>query len=196
MPYKEKSQYDEFQMITTMAQNHHIPKLIIDGAIRYHKKISEQKTFRGLNRHGIIAASIYISCSMNNYPRTAKEIATIFNLDCTSATKGCKNAISIINTLETDFVNKQITNELINRQQDIMTRLLEAENAERERDEKEERESITAEQYENIVPPSLEEYIKKQKGSVELYKNIPPRLKPYYRVILEKYVQNVFKINF
>lgn len=109
MPYKEKSQYDEFQMITTMAQNHHIPKLIIDGAIRYHKRISEQKTFRGLNRHGIIAASIYISCSMNNYPRTAKEIATIFNLDCTSATKGCKNAISIINTLETDFVNNDKT---------------------------------------------------------------------------------------
>ena len=54
-------------------------------------KISKQKTFRGLNRHGIIAASIYISCSINNYPRTAKEIATIFNLDCTSATKGCKN---------------------------------------------------------------------------------------------------------
>ena len=37
MPYKEKSQYDEFQIITTMAQNAGIPKLIIDDAIRYHK---------------------------------------------------------------------------------------------------------------------------------------------------------------
>jgi len=40
MPYKEKSQYDEFQIITVMAQNAGIPKLIIDDAIRYHKKIS------------------------------------------------------------------------------------------------------------------------------------------------------------
>ena len=102
MPYKEKSQYDEFQQITIAAQNHNIPKIIIDGAIRYHKQISEQRTFRGLNRSGIIAAAIYVSCSINKYPRTAKEIAEIFNLDNTSASKGCKNALSIINSLERD----------------------------------------------------------------------------------------------
>jgi len=111
MPYKEKSQYDEFQIITTMAHNAGIPKLIIDDAIRYHKKISEYDlTFRGDNRDGIIAASIYISCRINNYPRTAKEIATIFHLDVTSATKGCKNAIAIINNLEKDMDNKEKTN--------------------------------------------------------------------------------------
>ena len=43
MPYKEKSQYDEFQRISTMAHNAGIPKIIIDEALRYHKKISEQK---------------------------------------------------------------------------------------------------------------------------------------------------------
>jgi len=111
MPYKEKSQYDEFQIITNMAHNAGIPKLIIDDAIRYHKKISEYDlTFRGDNRDGIIAASIYISCRINNYPRTAKEISTIFHLDVTSATKGCKNAISIINNLERDMDNKEKTN--------------------------------------------------------------------------------------
>ena len=77
--------------------------------MRYHKKISEQKTFRGFNRDGIIAASIYISCRINNNPRTAKEIATIFNLDNSSATKGCKNAVSIINTLEGDVENNDKT---------------------------------------------------------------------------------------
>ena len=111
MPYKEKSQYDEFQIITTMAHNSGIPKMIIDDAIIYHKKISESDTtFRGDNRDGIIAASIYISCRINNYPRTAKEIATIFHLDATSATKGCKNALSIINDLEKDMDNKEKTN--------------------------------------------------------------------------------------
>jgi len=111
MPYKEQSQYYEFQTITTMAQHAGIPKMIIDDAIKYHKKISEQNiTFRGDNRDGIIAASIYISCRINNYPRTAKEIATIFHLDATSATKGCKNALTIINNLEKDMDNKEKTN--------------------------------------------------------------------------------------
>ena len=109
MPYKEKSQYDEFQRISIMANNAGLPKIIIDEAHRYHKKISEQKTFRGHNRDGIIAAAIYISCSINNYPRTAKEIATIFYLDNTSATRGCKNAVSIINKMEQEMTNKDKT---------------------------------------------------------------------------------------
>lgn len=110
MPYKEKSQYDEFQRITIMSQNAGIPKSIIDDAVRYHKKISEYElTFRGDNRDGILAASIYISCRINNFPRTAKEIATIFHLDVTSATKGCKNALLIINNLEKDLDNKEKT---------------------------------------------------------------------------------------
>ena len=109
MPYKEKSQYDEFQHITMMANNAGISKYIIEDAIRYHKKISEHKTFRGLNRDGIIAASIYVSFRINNIPRTPKEIANIFNLDCTSATKGCKNALSIINIIEENLDNNDKT---------------------------------------------------------------------------------------
>ena len=41
MPYKEKSQYDEFQRITILASQSGIPKLIIDDAMRYHKLISD-----------------------------------------------------------------------------------------------------------------------------------------------------------
>jgi transcription initiation factor TFIIB len=109
MPYKEKSQYEEFQRITILAANAGIPKLIIDDAMTYHKKISEAKTFRGCNRDGIIAATIYISCRINNYPRTAKEIATMFHLDNTSSTKGCKNATSIINDIEFTMDNSNKT---------------------------------------------------------------------------------------
>lgn len=111
MPYKEKSQYDEFQIINTYAQNAGMPKIIIDDAMRYHKKISEYDiTYRGDNREGIIAGSIYVSCRINGFPRTAKEIANIFHLDVTSATKGCKNALAIINNLEKDMDNKEKTN--------------------------------------------------------------------------------------
>ena len=99
-PYREKARYDVFQRISVLAEQGGIPKIIIDDAMRYHKKISEAKTFRGVNRDGIIAATIYISAKINNFPRTAKEIAAIFNLDHTSATRGCKNAMTIINEIE------------------------------------------------------------------------------------------------
>lgn len=109
MPYKEKSLYDEFQHISTLASNSGLPKIIIDGAMLYYKKISEHKTYRGLNRDGIIAASVYIACRINSYPRTAHEIAMMFYLDNGSATKGCKNAITIINELETNMDNDEKT---------------------------------------------------------------------------------------
>jgi len=109
MPYREKAQYDMFQKITTLAQNKGISKMIIDEALRVHKRISEHKTFRSLNRDGVVGASIYIACKIHNCPRTPKEIASIFNLDNTSATKGCKNAVGIINELESNLDNSEKT---------------------------------------------------------------------------------------
>jgi transcription initiation factor TFIIB len=100
MPYKEKARHDDFLYITTMANNAGISKMLVDEACKYHTLISEKQTFRGSNRDGIIAASIYIACRIENYPRTAEEIAHIFLLDRTSATKGCKNAMCIINEIE------------------------------------------------------------------------------------------------
>uniref|UniRef100_A0A6C0B2J8 Cyclin-like domain-containing protein n=1 Tax=viral metagenome TaxID=1070528 RepID=A0A6C0B2J8_9ZZZZ len=100
MPHKEKSLYDEFQFITHMAQNSGIPKIFIDDAMVLHKDISEQKMFRGMNRDGIKAASIYISCRLNGCPRTAHEIAEIFKLDKTSATNGCSMAVNILHNIE------------------------------------------------------------------------------------------------
>ena len=93
-PHKEKTQYNEFQHITIIANNAGIPKIIIDEAS---------------NRDGIIAASVYIAFRIHDCPRTAKEIATIFNLDNTSATKGCKNAVCIINDIENDMHNSEKT---------------------------------------------------------------------------------------
>lgn len=100
MPHKEKSLYDEFQFITIMAQNADIPRIFIDDAMVIHKDISVQKMFRGMNRDGIKAASLYISCRLNGCPRTAHEIAEIFKLDKTSATHGCSVAVNILYNIE------------------------------------------------------------------------------------------------
>jgi transcription initiation factor TFIIB len=100
MPHKEKSLHEVFQYITVMAQNSGIPKIFIDEAMVIYKDISEQKIFRGLNRDGIKAASIYISCRLNGCPRTSHEISEIFNLDKTSATNGCSMAMNILNNID------------------------------------------------------------------------------------------------
>jgi transcription initiation factor TFIIB len=107
MPHKEKALYDEFQFITIMAQNAGIPKIFIDDAMIIHKDISEQKMFRGMNRDGIKAASIYISCRLNGCPRTPHEIAEIFKLDKTSATNGCSMAVNILHNIERNVETSQ-----------------------------------------------------------------------------------------
>ena len=96
MPHREKSLYEEFQFITIMAKSAGINKIFIDDAMAIHKEISAQQMFRGVNRDGIKAASIYISCRLNNCPRTSHEIAEIFKLDKTSATNGCSLAVNIL----------------------------------------------------------------------------------------------------
>lgn len=110
MPYREKSRYDEFEKIKALANESGVPKIIIDTALKTHFMISSERTFRGLNRDGVIAASIYISFRLNNFPRTAKELSQIFKLDTTSATKGCKNAMFILNKLEKNMDNSDKSN--------------------------------------------------------------------------------------
>lgn len=90
---------------------------------------------------------------------------------------------------EADLVNKQLTQETIQRQQDILTRLLEDENAEREREQDEEREGNRPGTYEQIAPKVFEEYIKSKEREIEQLRSVPPRLNPYYL----KEVNNYFK---
>ena len=90
MSYKERTLYNVFDTLTNTAVNNGINKSIIDDAKILYKKISEMKISRGENRNGLIASTIYMSCKRNKVPRSAKEIAAIFNLKLTTMTKGCK----------------------------------------------------------------------------------------------------------
>jgi hypothetical protein len=100
-------------------------------------------------------------------------------------------AIQQMEQNETDLVNKRITTEMQRRQQEILTRLLEAEKAEKERGEKPERESNTGREIERKIPPSLAEYLKQKQSEVDLYKTVSPSFKPYYKSITEKYFKNI-----
>jgi len=88
--YRERSLYEIIDNITLNAKNSGIPQSIIDEAKILYKDISTKKISRGVNRHGLIASSVYMSCKKHNVPRSAKEIAKVFKIDVTTTTKGCK----------------------------------------------------------------------------------------------------------
>jgi transcription initiation factor TFIIB len=111
MTYKERSLYNIFDNITVNAVNSGIPQSIIEEAKNLYKKLSESKISRGDNRSGLIASSIYMSCKTNKVPRSAKEIAKIFNLKTTTMTKGCKKfqdlmKIDLDSTNANDFIER------------------------------------------------------------------------------------------
>lgn len=103
---------------------------------------------------------------------------------------GTKNSlVEKMEETEADLVNKELTEKTIQRQQEILTRLLEDENAVREREQDEEREANRPGSYEQIAPKVFEEYIKTKEKEIELLRSVPPRLNPYY---LQE-VNNYFK---
>ncbi len=92
---------------------------------------------------------------------------------------------------EMDLVNKQLTDQLIKRQQDIVTRLLEAEKSMREQDMDEERKGETAKDYEKEIPKAFEDYLRLKEKEVELLKTVPPKLYPYYKKEVNEYFKRV-----
>jgi hypothetical protein len=82
---------------------------------------------------------------------------------------------------EKDLINRNINKEMINRQRDIMTRLLESEKALMERGFEEKRESKSGkdENYGNKI--RFDEYNKQKLKQIELLKSADPTYKKYYK---------------
>jgi hypothetical protein len=92
---------------------------------------------------------------------------------------------------EMDLVNKQLTDQLIKRQREILTRLLETEKSLREQDMDDERKGETAKDYDEEVPQAFEEYLRLKEKEVELLKTVPPKLYPYYRKEVDEYFKRL-----
>ncbi|MEM9822613.1 MAG: DUF4175 domain-containing protein, partial [Bacteroidota bacterium] len=107
--------------------------------------------------------------------------------------KELQDIIDEMNKIETDLVNKRLNNEMLKRQQDILTRLLEADKAEREREYDKKRKAESGVDKDRKMPPSLEEYIKKRESEIDMYKAVSPSLKPYYKFLVEEYFKSLKK---
>jgi hypothetical protein len=96
-----------------------------------------------------------------------------------------------MNKLEEDLVNRRLDSELLKRQQEITTRLLEADKAQRTRGFDTERESRTASETERKLPPAIEKYLRERESQLDQYRPVSPALKPFYRDIVREYIENM-----
>jgi glutamate synthase domain-containing protein 1 len=122
--------------------------------------------------------------------KALKEIAKA-KKEAGDGSKALDKLIDEMDKTETDLVNKRLNNEMMKRQQDILTRLLESAKAEREQEKDKKREAQAAREQERKMPPSLEEYIKKREAEIEMYKSVSPTLKPYYKDLVEEYYKSL-----
>lgn len=119
--------------------------------------------------------------------KMAQERAKKLNEDGSGDGNGMKEIAKQMEELERDLVNRQVDEATLKRQQDLITRLLEAENAERIRGEKEDRTSRTGDDALRADPPQATEYLRRKMNELELLRTVPAELLPYYRERVNEY---------
>ncbi|PKP05267.1 MAG: hypothetical protein CVU11_01000 [Bacteroidetes bacterium HGW-Bacteroidetes-6] len=102
--------------------------------------------------------------------------------------KELNKSINDMEKTEEDLVNKRLTTETINRQKQILTRLLESEKAEMEREKDPKRQSNEAKVFNNGNPMTFFKYNSLKRNSTEILKTVPPNLNPYYKQKVNEYL--------
>ena len=92
---------------------------------------------------------------------------------------------------ELDLVNKRITQETINRQKNLMVKLLDAQKAQREQEQDEKRESNAAKQFPPSYQQMLEKFNKSMQSESELIQKLPPNLNYYYKNKVAEYFKSL-----
>lgn len=92
---------------------------------------------------------------------------------------------------ETELVNKKLSNEALMRQQEILTKLLEAENSQREQDEDKQRESKQGTDQAQNYQSVYKEFQRKKQREIELLRAVPPSLNSYYKIKVTEYFRKI-----
>lgn len=92
---------------------------------------------------------------------------------------------------EKDLVNKQLNPETMRRMQEIETRMLQHEKAEREQEQDNQREAERAKEHTNEMPPAIKAYLEKKALEMELLRSVPNELSPYYKDRVRVYFKKV-----
>ncbi len=122
-----------------------------------------------------------------------QELNSLLNSKGVGDAKSLQELQQKMDKTETDLVNRRLSDELQLRQKEILTRLLETQKSLREQEQDDKRSSNSAKEISRPVPPELQKYMQDRQQMLELYKTVPPQLKPYYRTMVEQYFQTIGK---
>lgn len=92
-----------------------------------------------------------------------------------------KKLEELLDKNEEDLINMKLDQEFLSRQQDIEVKMLEAENASREREKDQKRESNSALNISDDSDKKMEEYIRKKEQELELIRLANPKFNSYYK---------------
>jgi hypothetical protein len=113
------------------------------------------------------------------------------NKDGTGKMGNLNQAIQEMKQTESDLVNKRLQQETLNRQKDLLTKLLEAEKAERDQEEDSKRESKAAKEFPPSYQKMLDQFKKQQQNGNDMLQKLPPRLNYYYKNKIAEYLKSL-----
>ncbi|MGF7078702.1 DUF4175 family protein [Mucilaginibacter sp. UYCu711] len=119
-----------------------------------------------------------------------QQLQQLDNEESKNGGAGVKDADKIsqqMEQIEKDIVNRKITDEALNRQKDIHTRLLEAEKAEQEREQDKQRESHVGKDMPPGYVKALQDYQQIKGKQTEQIRTVPPALNLYYKQKIKSY---------
>ncbi len=106
------------------------------------------------------------------------------------AVGGMNKVLKNMEETEKDIVNKRINANTIKRQNEILTRMLESERAEKKRDKDNERKSTVGVDKKQEENKNFEAFKRLKNRDMELFKEIPPVYSSYYKAKINEYFYN------
>lgn len=104
-----------------------------------------------------------------------------------------ENALKMIEQSQKDVVNRNINEETLKRQNQIMEKLLDFEKAEKERETEQKRQATQAKDDHKRNLSDFVEYNKRKEKETELLKTVPPSFKNFYKNKVSEYFNNFAK---
>ncbi len=125
--------------------------------------------------------------------RQLQELNSLLNSKGVGNAKELREIQEKMDKAETDLVNRRLSSEMQLRQREILTKLLQAEKSLREQEQDDKRSSKNADEISRPIPAELQKYLNDRQQLLDIYKTVPPQLKPYYKNMVEQYYRNIGK---
>ena len=159
------------------------------------KKMQEQienGEKNSMNEGGISKGLVEMLAKQEMIRQSLQELKK--EMESSDGLNSLQKAIEEMKKTELDIANKKITQKSLERQKNILTRLLEVENAMRQQGEDDEREgSVPQNEFEKLIQDAYEQYELEKLKQTELLKTTPAELTKYYKEQVDRYFNLILK---